>query len=68
MNPDASSGSTKFLSINYISNLNAELPAYLVKCQDIDETYDKLQWYKCQQSTLPHWGVIAKRILAVQPS
>ena len=53
-----------------MSDLKVELPAYLAKCKYLEESYDKLQsqWWKCQESTLPHWATIAKKILAVQPS
>lgn len=72
LNPDASSvdqlGSLPFVTSKEISNLKAELPDYLAKCEDLEETYDKLQWWKCQESTLPHWATVAKKILAVQPS
>ena len=48
--------------------MKSELPKYLAQCEDLDETYDVLQWWKSQELLLPHWATIAKSILAVQPS
>ena len=57
-----------FVTSQEISDLKAELPAYLAKCEDLNESYDKLQWWRLQESTLSHWASVAKRILTVQPS
>ena len=61
-------GSFPFATSPEISDLKAELPAYLAKCEDLNESCDKLQWWKSQKSTLSHWASVAKRILTVQPS
>ena len=57
LSPDASSvdelASFPFVTNKDISHLKAELPAYLAKCEDLDENHDKLQWWKAQESTLP---------------
>ena len=72
MKPDAASVdqliSFPFVTSEKIINLKSELPKYLAKCEDLNETYDVLQWWKSQESVLPHWAAIAKSILAVQPS
>ena len=72
MKPDAASVdqlmSFPFVTSEKIVNLKSELPKYLAKCEDVDETYDVLQWWKSQELLLPHWAAIAKSILAVQPS
>ena len=50
LSPDASSvdqlGSFSFVTSQEISDLKAELPAYLAKCEDSNESCDKLQWRK----------------------
>jgi len=48
--------------------LKSELPEYLAKCEDLDESYDVLQWWTSYELILPNWATTAKSILTVQPS
>jgi len=43
-----------FVTADEITNLKAELPAYLAKVEDLDDTIDKLSWWKtvCQLGVL----------------
>ena len=72
LNSDASSvdllKSFPFLSSEELCNLKAELPAYLSKAEDLDEKIDKLLWWKSQETSLPNWCAVVKKILLVQPS
>ena len=72
LNLDASSldlfKSFPFITAEELTNLKAELPAYLVKVEDLDESVDKLEWWKRQETNLPTWCAVVKKILLVQPS
>ena len=72
LNTDASSAdllkSFPFISAEEICYLKAELPAYLAKAEDLDDTIDKLSWWKSQETSLPNWCAVVKKILLVQPS
>ena len=72
LNPDASSvdllKSFPFVTAEEITKLKAELPAYLAKVEDLDESLDNLQWWKNQETNLPNWSALVKKILVVQPS
>ena len=70
--PNASSvdqlTSFPFITTDNIANMKSELPQYLASCEDLDESYDVLQWWKSHESVLPQWAITAKCILAIQPS
>ena len=48
--------------------MKAELPAYFAKAEYLDDTVDKLSWWKSQETSLPNWCAVVKKILLVQPS
>ena len=62
LNLDASSldlfKSFPFITVEELTNLKAELPAYLVKVEDLDESVDKLEWWKRQETNLPTWVLL----------
>ena len=66
LNPDASSvdlfKSFPFLSTEEICNLKAELLACLAKVEDLDDTVGKLSWWKSQETSLPNWCTVVKKI------
>ena len=72
LNPDASSidlfKSFPFITAEELIKLKAELPTYLAKVKDLDESVDKLEWCKNQETNLPSWCAIVKKLLLVQPS
>ena len=72
LNPDASSidlfKSFPFVTAEELMKLKAELPTYLAKVKDLDESVDKLEWWKNQEINLPSWCAIVKKLLRVQPS
>ena len=72
LNPDASSidlfKSLPFVTAEELMKLKAELPAYLAKVEDLDESVDKLEWWKNQETNLPSWCAVVKKVLLVQPS
>ena len=72
LNPDASSidlfKSFPFVTAEKLMKLKAELPAYLAKVEDLDESVDKLEWWKNQETNLPSWCAVVKKVLLVQPS
>ena len=51
-----------------LSDLKAELPAYLARSMDIASTVCPLQWWKTNASELPHWSTAAQKVLLLQPS
>jgi len=72
LNPEASTvdllRSFPFITADNITNLKAELPVYLAKSEDLDDSVDKLLWWKNQETSLPTWCAVVKKILLVQPS
>ena len=72
LNPEASTvdllKSFPFVTVDEITNLKAELPAYLAKAEDLNDTVDKVSWWKSQEKSLPTWCAVVKKILLVQPS
>ena len=72
LNPEASTvdllRSFPFITGDNITNLKAELPVYLAKAEDLDDSVDKLLWWKNQETSLPTWCTLVKKILLVQPS
>ena len=72
LNPNALSidlfKSFPFVTAEELMKLKAELPAYLAKVEDLDECVDKLEWWKNQETNLPSWCAVVKKVLLVQPS
>lgn len=48
--------------------LKSELPAYLAASEDIDASYDPLEFWKRHRSSLPGWAAALLKVLLVQPS
>ena len=51
-----------------LENLKLELPVYIAAAEDVSNTTDVLEWWKSNESKLPHWAEACKRALLVQPS
>ena len=51
-----------------LENLKFELPVYIAAAEDVSNTTDVLEWWKSNESKLPHWAEACKRALLVQPS
>jgi len=63
LNPDASMVDLlkSLVTADEITNLKAELPAYLAKAENLDDTIDKLSWWKTQEHSLPTWCAVVKK-------
>ena len=53
-----------------IANLASELPLYLAAADGViyDSEEEKLVWWAAHRDTLPHWVVLVKKLLLIQPS
>ena len=56
-----------FLS-DKLENLKLELPMYIAAAEDVSNTTNVLEWWKSNESKLPHWAEACKRALLVQHS
>ena len=56
-----------FLSSN-ISALLEEFPLYIAAAEDVNISYDPLQFWKQHENDLPAWSQAARQILLAQPS
>jgi len=45
--------------LDLLEPLKAELPSYLSKADDISGDLDPLEWWKCNETALPHWSSAA---------
>ena len=57
-----------FLTDEIISELKDELPAYLARCADTDDSVCPLDWWKRNSTDLPKWSAAAAKVLLIQPS
>ena len=57
-----------FVTTMMLPDLKAELPSYVAKAEGIDSGYCVLKWWKNASVDLPHWSVLARQVLLVQPS
>ena len=48
--------------------LKAELPTYLARVVGTEKSFNPLEWWKMNSSTLPHWSEAARKALLIQPS
>ena len=56
-----------FLS-DKLDDLKLELPLYIAAAEDVSNTTNALEWWKMNETKLPHWAAACKRALLVQPS
>ena len=56
-----------FLS-DKLENLKLERPMYIAAAEDVSNMTDVLEWWKTNESKLPHWAEACKHALLVQPS
>ena len=56
-----------FLS-SQISTLKEEFPLYVAASEDIDPSYDPLQFWRQHEQSLPAWSQAARQIILIQPS
>ena len=54
--------------IDRLENLKLELPMYIAAAEDVSNTTDVLEWWKSNETKLPHWAEACKRAFLVQPS
>ena len=57
-----------FLLSAHLADLKGELPAYLAKADGVDPTFNCLEWWKQNTTSLPAWATAAKKVLVTQPS
>ena len=57
-----------FFDNGTIEHLKKELPSYLAKCADIDESLCPLTFWKLNAEYIPTWSASAKQVFLVQPS
>ena len=57
-----------FLEPSDVKKLKDELPTYLAKCADTDDSICPLDWWKRNCQGLPSWSAAAETVLLIQPS
>ncbi len=72
MQPDCAAvdslSSLPFLDANTLGNLKSELPQYIAAVEDLNPSYNALDFWKSHTSSLPAWAAAARKALLVQPS
>ena len=72
MQPDAAALDSlavlPFLDTAAITQLKAELPAYLAKATGISPELSPLAWWKLNAASLPSWSIATQQVLLIQPS
>ncbi len=51
-----------------LPGLKEELPAYLVKADDISSSFDVLQWWEIHSTELPFWSKAASQVFLICPT
>lgn len=54
--------------LGILGNLKVERPVYIAAAGDVSSKADTLDWWKRNESKVPHWQNACKRALLVQPS
>ena len=57
-----------FLTDDIINELKDELPPYIARCGDTDDSVCPLNWWKQNSTDLPKWSAAATKVLLIQPS
>ena len=57
-----------FFDASFISQLKAELPAYVAAAEDVSPGFEMLSWWRHHQNEIPTWAKAFQLLLLVQPS
>ena len=72
MQPDCTAVDTllafPFFYQTTLEDFKTELPNYLAAVEDVNPTYDPIEFWKTHELSLRYWAKAARKVLVVQPS